>query len=135
VSYRFRARVALVLAALAAAVVWAAEAEAPSISPRELEARLAQGDDLLVLDVRTPQEYASGHVPGAINVPHDEVAARAAELAGTRPVAVYCQRGPRARLAEAALRGAGRERVLHVEGGFSAWESDGLPVAQGAAPK
>ena len=132
-SYRFRGRVALALVALGAAVVWAADGEAPSISPRELDARLAQGGELVVLDVRTPEEYAAGHVPGAINVPHDQVAGRAAELAGRGPVAVYCQRGPRARIAEAALAGAGREGVLHVEGGFSAWEADGLPVAKGAA--
>ena len=126
---------ALVLVALGAAVVWAADGEAPAISPRELEARLGQGGGLIVLDVRTPEEYAAGHVPGARNVPHDQVAQRAAELAGAGPVAVYCQRGPRARLAEAALQQAGRENVLHLEGGFSAWEADGLPVARGAAPQ
>jgi rhodanese-related sulfurtransferase len=148
VSYRFRGRVALALVALGAAVVWAADGEAPSISPRELEARLARGGELLVLDVRTPEEYAAGHVPGAINVPHEQVAARAAEraaggevtalaaeLVGGGEVAVYCRKGPRARLAEAALQRAGRQGVLHLEGGFTAWEADGLPVAKGAAPE
>ena len=133
-SYRFRGRVALALVALGAAVVWAADGEAPSISPRELEARLGKGGGVLVLDVRTPEEYAAGHVPGAINVPHEQVAARVAELAGGGEIAVYCRKGPRARLAEAALLGAGREHVLHLEGGFSAWEADGLPVAKGPAP-
>lgn len=133
-SYRFRGRVALVIAALTAAVVWAADGEAPSVSPRELEARIAAGRPTLVVDVRSPQEYAAGHIPGAINVPYEEVGPRAAELKGRGEVAMYCMKGPRARLGEAAFQKAGGEDVLHVEGGYSAWEAAGLPVAKGAAP-
>ena len=132
-SYRFRARAALAIAALAAAVVWAADDQAPSITPQELEARLAAGGAPLVVDVRTPEEYATGHVPGAINVPVDEVAKRAAELTGRGPLALYCARGPRARAGEAALARAGATDLLHLEGGFTAWEAAGLPVARGAA--
>jgi len=127
-SYRFRGRVALGIAALAAAVVWAADDRAPSISPQQLEARLASGQGPLVVDVRTPQEYEAGHVPGAVNVPYDEVAKRAAELTGRGELALYCLKGPRARIAEAALADAGARDLLHVEGGYSAWEAAGLPV-------
>ena len=134
-SYRFRGRVALVIASLVAAVVWAAGDLAPSISPQQLEARLAKGDAPLVVDVRTPQEYAEGHIPGAINIPHEQVASRASELSGKGEVAMYCLKGPRARLGEAALVAAGGKDVLHVEGGFSAWESAGLPVVKGSTPK
>jgi rhodanese-related sulfurtransferase len=133
-SYRFRGRVALVLAALSAAVVWAAEGEAPSISPQELEARIAAGRAPLVVDVRSPQEFAAGHIPGAINVPYEEVGQRASELRGRGEVAMYCMKGPRARLGEVAFLKAGGESVLHVEGGYSAWAAAGLPVAKGAGP-
>jgi phage shock protein E len=106
----------------------AAEDAAPSISPQELELRLAQPDPPLLLDVRTPEEFRAGHIPGAINVPHDQVAGRTAELSAARGVAVYCMKGPRARLAEQALLASGATDVVHLEGGYSAWQAAGLPV-------
>ena len=114
--------------ALALARVSGAGEPAPSISPEELHARMEKGDAPLVVDVRTPAEFRAGHNPGALNVPHEQVAARAAELRGEHGVAMYCMRGPRARLGEEALQQAGGKDVLHVEGGFSAWEAAGLPV-------
>jgi len=118
----------LALALCIGAAARAGETLAPSISPQELQARMAKGDAPLVVDVRTPEEFRAGHIPGAINVPHDQVAARAAELSGEHGVAMYCMKGPRARLGEQALERAGVEDVLHVEGGFSAWQAAGLPV-------
>jgi len=85
----------------------------------------------LILDVRTPEEYAGGHVPGAVNVPHTEVAARldeiGAEVEGdpSRPVVVYCERGGRAAKAEAELLEAGFTQVLHLEGDMSDWRAAG----------
>jgi phage shock protein E len=134
-SHRFRGRVALVIASLVAAVVWAADGLAPSISPQELQARMAKGDAPLVVDVRTPQEYAAGHIPGAINVPHEEVASHVALLSSANGVAMYCMKGPRARLGEAAFVGAGGKDALHLEGGFAAWQAAGLPVENSPAPK
>jgi rhodanese-related sulfurtransferase len=110
------------------AVARADDRPAPSISPQELEARMAKGDAPRVVDVRTPEEFRAGHIPGAINVPHDQVAAHAKELASERGVAIYCVKGPRARLGEQALAAAGVGGVLHVEGGFAAWQAAGLPV-------
>jgi rhodanese-related sulfurtransferase len=107
-----------------------AEDSAPSISPQELEERLAQPEPPLLLDVRTPEEFRAGHIPGAINVPHEQVAGRTAGLASAHGVAVYCMKGPRARLAERALLASGATGVVHLEGGFSAWQAEGLPVAQ-----
>src|SRR3972149_1610436 len=101
------------LAPLFALALWigapagAADPVAPSISPQELQARIAKGDAPLVVDVRTPEEFRAGHIPGAINVPHDQVAAHAAELSGERGVALYCMKGPRARLRARAPGRAG----------------------------
>jgi len=117
-----------VLSLWVGAAAGAADPVAPSISPQELQTRMAKGDAPLIVDVRTPEEFRAGHIPGAINVPHDQVAAHAAELSGERGVAMYCMKGPRARLGEQALRAASVEDVLHVEGGFSAWQAAGLPV-------
>ena len=88
----------------------------------------------LILDVRTPEEFANGHVPGAINVPHTEVASRLDEIEGavdddpSRPVVVYCERGGRAGMAEAELLAAGFTQVLHLEGDMSDWRAKGRPT-------
>lgn len=102
--------------------------EAPSIAPSELSARRASGTAPVVIDVRTPEEYATGHIPGALNIPYDQVAARISEVDAPNGVALYCMMGPRARKGESALLDAGYRSVLHLEGGFAAWQAAGLPV-------
>ncbi len=71
----------------------------------------------LLLDVRTPQEYAAGQIPGAVNVPLDELRSRLRELPHERDIAVYCQVGQRAYLATCILKQAGF-RVANIGGGF-----------------
>ena len=76
----------------------------------------------------SPAEYTSGHIPGAINIPFDQVAKRLDEVDASQDIAVYCMVGPRARKAETALLAAGYKKVFHVGGGFGAWRAAGLPV-------
>jgi rhodanese-related sulfurtransferase len=102
--------------------------QAPSISPAELHAQREAGVAPVVIDVRTTEEFDSGHVPGAVNIPFDQVADRIGEVDAPHGVALYCMVGPRARKGEAALLAAGHEKVLHLEGGLAAWISAGLPV-------
>jgi len=102
--------------------------EAPSISATELHAQRESGTAPVVIDVRTPEEYALGHVPGAINIPFDQVAQRIAEVEAPHGVALYCMVGPRARKGEFALLAAGYAPVFHLEGGLAAWQAAGLPV-------
>jgi rhodanese-related sulfurtransferase len=102
--------------------------EAASIAPSELEARRASGTAPVVIDVRTSAEFEAGHIPGALNIPFDEVAARISEIDAPNGVALYCMMGPRARKGESALLRAGYESVLHLEGGLQAWQAAGLPV-------
>ncbi len=99
------------------------------VAPRDLAARLqaSQSDARpQVLDVRTAEEYAAGHVPGAVLIPHGDVAVRLGELDRTRPVVVYCRSGRRSGLAEGVLREAGFE-VSQLEGSYPAWEAAQLP--------
>lgn len=103
-------------------------AEAPVITPVELQARRDAGTAPTVIDVRSAAEFETGHIPGAVNIPFDEVAARIDEVEAPNGVALYCMIGPRARKGEAALLAAGHESVLHIEGGLSAWKASGLPV-------
>ena len=105
--------------------------EAPDISATELHARRESKSAPLVIDVRTPEEYASGHIPGAVNIPFDQVARRIVELDAPHGVALYCMVGPRARKGESALMAAGYETVFHLDGGLAAWQAAGLPVEGG----
>jgi rhodanese-related sulfurtransferase len=105
-----------------------AESEAPSIAPLELSERRASGTAPVVIDVRTPEEYAAGHIPGAVNIPFDHIAGRISEIDAPHGVALYCMVGPRARKGEAALLGAGYTSVFLLEGGLAAWQAAGLPT-------
>lgn len=70
----------------------------------------------LLVDVRTPDEYADGHLEGAINIPHDKVAAYWAEFGEdkSRPIVLYCRSGTRAEIAKKVLEGHGFEDVLNA---------------------
>ena len=104
---------------------------APLISQADLLALIAKKDpDLVVLDVRTAAEYAAGHVPGARNVSHDQLAGSLGELASLKDkqVVLYCRSGRRTLLAEQTLRAAGFSRLLHLQGDFLDWEAKQQPV-------
>src|SRR5262245_6156439 len=85
---------------------------------------------LTVLDVRTPAEYESVHIPGSHNLPLDQLATSAAALraVGDGPLVLVCRSGQRARQAEQVLREAGCDGVHLLDGGLAAWEACGLPV-------
>lgn len=106
-----------------------ARAGAP-VAPAELAARLGHADAPQLLDVRTPQEYGEGHIPGAVLVPHDALAGQLDRLDRSRPVVVYCRSGRRADIAEALLRAQGFE-VSQLQGSWLAWEAEGLPSEPG----
>ena len=121
-----------VLAALIATASVAADLqpnEAASVSAAKLHALRESGAAPVVIDVRTSEEYASGHIPGAVNIPFDQVAQRIAEVDAPHGVALYCMVGPRARKGEAALLAASYPKVFHLEGGLAAWQAAGFPVA------
>ena len=104
---------------------------ATPITQAELLARLDRKDpDLVVLDVRTADEFAAGHVPGARNVSHDLLSSRVADLGDLRDkqVVLYCRSGRRTLLAEQTLRAAGFTRLLHLQGDFLAWEAEHRPI-------
>jgi phage shock protein E len=81
-----------------------------------------------VLDVRAPEEFVTGHVPGAVNIPYDEVAARLAEVPKDKDVVLYCRSGRRAGMAAEVLAANGYTRLKHLEGDMPAWIEKGRPV-------
>jgi len=100
------------------------------IAAVELADRMQAGSPPLVLDVRTPDEYASGHIPGAANIPHEQLPMRLRELPVTKTteIVVHCQSGRRAQLAKAILREGGYSNVRDLAGHWQAWQASGLPT-------
>jgi phage shock protein E len=94
--------------------------------------------DALVVDVRTPEEYAAGHVTGALLIPVDELEMRLAELEPHRDgrIVLYCRTGRRSGIAQDLLRRHGFSQVENA-GGFARLQARGLPTSTGlpaAAP-
>ena len=79
-----------------------------------------------MLDVRSAREYRSGHIPGALHIPHSVVAGHLDELEAYRgrDIVVYCEAGVRARIAQNTLAKAGFERVYHLVGDMAAWRRE-----------
>lgn len=105
------------------------ETPTPEIDVEELAALRGSG---LLVDVREPDEYVAGHVPGAVPIPMGQLASRMGEIDGTSPVFVICASGNRSSAMTDLLRGAGFDAVS-VAGGTGAWERSGRPLAGGLA--
>lgn len=124
----------LVHAVLLAAIALAGPALAgkPAVAPAAVAELSARADAPLILDVRSQAEYEAGHVPGAVLIPHDQLASRLSELDRERWVLVYCKSGRRAGLAEEVLVKNGFD-VRQIEGSWNRWSAEGRPVEPGAA--
>jgi rhodanese-related sulfurtransferase len=112
----------------------AAPAQAVAVQPMSQDALLQQlaqhPDHLILLDVRTPQEFAEGHIAGAVNVPYDQLATRLAEVPKDKDVVLYCRSGRRAGIAAQVLAANGYKRLSHLEGDMIAWTEKGRPVVK-----
>ena len=99
-----------------------------SITPVELLEIIDRGSAPPILDVRSRAEFAAGHVPGAVNLPYDEVSAATTDVtrwAGER-VVVYCGHGPRAWIASFGLRRQGIRQIVYLKGHWAGWRRAGL---------
>lgn len=86
------------------------------------------------IDVRSASEYATGHLPGAVNMPMEEIEARREDLSANVPIVLVCQSGNRARLVARLLKPY-RDDVAVLEGGTRAWIQAGLPVVMSASTR
>jgi phage shock protein E len=86
-----------------------------------MEAREAVEAGALLVDVRSAEEFATGHLPGALNIPHGEILAGIAELGVDKnaPIVLYCRSGNRSGIAQTALESAGYSKLMNA-GGYSA---------------
>ena len=108
-----------------------------TITPRQLNVRLQQGEKLHLLDVRTPAEHAEIHVPGVNLVPLDRLdpttLASVNGFAKDQALYLFCRSGGRARQAAEKLEKGGYQQCLVVEGGTMGWVEAGLPVDRGVS--
>lgn len=93
--------------------------------------RIEQKDaSMVILDVRTPEEFAAGHVPGAINIPYTHLPSRISEVADAadKDIVLYCTVGVRAEQGAERLRENGFQKLLHLDGDMSAWQAQKRPL-------
>ena len=101
------------------------------ISPQETAAALERGDTLLI-DVRDPDEWQEGHIPGATNFSRGTVELEIEEAAPdlSTPIITHCGGGGRSALAAESLQRMGYTNVKSMAGGFKAWKAAGLPATR-----
>jgi phage shock protein E len=120
----------LLTAVLACAAVAHADEPTPRIQQEALLERMENKDaSMIILDVRTPEEFAAGHIAGAVNIPYTHLPARLSELtdAGDKDIVLYCATGVRAERAAERMREQGYSRLLHLDGDMKAWEEKNRP--------
>jgi len=106
------------------------------ITVSQYRSRIVDADiDHVLIDVRSREEWAGGHIPGALNLPLAQIASGAFTLPGDRPIAVVCANGYRSRQAAQLLAGMGFDSVLYLQGGTMAWVLQGWPLARGSTPE
>lgn len=110
----------------------------PALQPRGKRASILEATQMInrakttILDVRTPDEFAAGHLRDAKNIPLADLSARIGELdkQKTKAVVVVCQQGARADKAVRMLQKAGFDDVVSLDGGLTAWTAAGLPTVK-----
>lgn len=93
------------------------------------DSHLKLGKNDVILDVRNPDEFAAGHIKGAINFPLPEITQHVQELKKYENVYIHCKRGGRAKTAFDALKNAGLENLVCIhDAGMDLWIESGYPV-------
>jgi len=97
------------------------------IDPLQYQEQFKDRASHVLLDVRTPEEFASGHISGAVIISVETLASRLDEIPRDLPVVVYCRSGNRSATAAQILNGEGFQPVYDL-GGIQAWVAQGLPI-------
>ncbi len=113
----------------AADLIAEAKTRITEVTPQDVEALRAQGADFALIDVREPNEWAMGHVPGATLVPRGVLESSIeARVPRERKVVLYCASGNRSALAADVLQQMGYAEVASMRGGIRGWSDAGLAV-------
>ncbi len=125
-------KVAFILLITALLSSFAFAQSAQDISQQNFQTLVAGADknNVLILDVRTAEEYAEGHVPGAMNITHTAIEDNLAKLATAKDkkIVIYCRSGRRAGIAADILAKHGFKNLYHLSGDMNGWTEAGLPI-------
>jgi rhodanese-related sulfurtransferase len=99
---------------------------AHELTPTQVKEALDK-DDIVLIDVREPYEWAAGRIPGATHIEIERLAARADEVPTDRPIVFHCRLGVRSAMAMQAFRASGWD-AYHLGGGIQRWVNEGLPL-------
>ena len=106
--------------------------EPRAIDVRTLRSESEARDSGQLIDVRSASEYATGHIPGSMNIPLEQIDLRVGDLADDEPIVLICKAGTRARMAAARIGPCGKDLVV-LEGGTDGWIRAGYPVVASVA--
>lgn len=128
----------LLIAIIGGGIWLARQNAAPAAAlPREIDVQqaynLTQDANVVLLDVRTQEEWDAYHAPNAVHIPLDQLAARTSELPQDKDIVVICRSGNRSQTGRDTLLSAGFENVTSVRGGLLAWSQAGYPI-EGTRP-
>src|SRR5205823_10225039 len=104
----------------------------PQVDVAAVEA-LAGANGAQIVDVRSPEEWSRGHLPGAIHVPLAALPDRLGELDRSSPIVLHCKGGGRSSIATSYLQAHGMSNVSNLVGGYEAWVAAGLTTESGKA--
>ena len=101
-----------------------------SVSPDELEQVISDNENLVILDVRTPEEYSEGHIKDAVLIDFmgEDFQKQIENLDKSKTYAVYCKAGGRQQKASVEMEALGFEKILLLDGGITSWTAEGKPV-------
>jgi molybdopterin/thiamine biosynthesis adenylyltransferase/rhodanese-related sulfurtransferase len=104
----------------------------PEVSPDDVKARLDNGKNGILLDVREKEEVRQGYIPGALSIPRGFLEMQVEEKVPDKstPIVAYCAGGTRSLLAGRILKELGYANVVSMRGGFTGWKNKGLPVRE-----
>lgn len=92
------------------------------------DAHQRQADGAVIVDVREPNEWREGHIPGAVHIPLAQLGMHVSRFDSSQELIIVCRSGNRSAAAAGSLAQAGYERVSNLQGGMIAWSAQRLPV-------
>ena len=103
----------------------------PEVAPADLQSRMSDGEQIVLIDVREPEEFARGKIPGAYTIPRGVLEMQVdGRLPREATVVLYCAGGGRSALAAKSMADMGYDKVENLQGGWGAWVKSGLPVEE-----
>lgn len=118
------------LALIAVSVSLCFAAGTIDITSTEAKALIAKNKQVVLLDVRTPDEFRQAHLRGALLIPLAELQKRVSEVPRNRPLLVYCAVGARSSTAAAILASKGYREIYHMSDGLVGWYKQGFPIVR-----